>query len=386
MNTPMLSPEQFAVFPWGWQPPHGWTPPDPAVLADVRACGFNLAGFISPDDLDVVSAAGMQGIVLDHATHVGNAEAQLDEAEITRRVTELTKRVGNHPAVFGYHLRDEPGADIFPGLGRWAAAYQQASPQHLPYINLFPNYATPDQLKSANYEEHLEAFVTTVHPRFISYDHYALLDDGSVRKSYFPNLEIVRATARRHNLPFWNIVLSNAHFNYAEPTPAGLRFQLYTTLAYGARGISYFTYFTPHTGNYRLGPIDQFGHKTPTWAMLRDVNWQLHRLGPTYVTLTNLNVIHHPNVPAGCAGLSTSRWLSELTGGDLLVGEFADAQGQPFVLVVNKSLQRSTWFGLKFKQPGKICMINAYTGASESWQGEHNWLAPGQGQLLYLKN
>ena len=120
--------------------------------------------------------------------------------------------------------------------------------------------------------------------------------------------------------------------------------------------------------------------------MLRDVNWQLHRLGPTYVTLTNLNVIHHPNVPAGCAGLSTSRWLSELTGGDLLVGEFADAQGQPFVLVVNKSLQRSTWFGLKFKQPGKICMINAYTGASESWQGEHNWLAPGQGQLLYLKN
>ena len=91
-------------------------------------------------------------------------------------------------------------------------------------------------------------------------------------------------------------------------------------------------------------------------------------------------------MPAGSASLSTSRWLSELTGGDLLAGEFEDAQGQPFVLVVNKNLQRSTWFGLKFKQPGKIHLINAYTGIRELWQGEHNWLAPGQGQLLCLEN
>ncbi len=383
---PMLTPEQFVVFPWGWQPPQGWTPPDPAVLRDVRACGFNLAGFISPDDLAAVSAAGLQGIVLDHATVVGNAEAQLAAGEIAQRVAALTKRIGQHPAVFGIYLRDEPGADSYPGLGKWVAAYQQASPQHLPYINLFPNYTTLDQLKSASYADYLEAFVTTVRPRFISYDHYALFDDGSLRDSYFSNLEAVRATALRHSLPFWNIVLSNAHFNYAEPSPAGLRFQLYTTLAYGARGISYFTYFTPTTGNYRLGPIDQFGHKTPTWAMLRDVNWQLHRLGPTYVTLTSLNVIHHPHVPTGCAGLTTSRWLSELTGGDLLAGEFVDPAGRPFVLVVNKNLQRATAFGLKFKQPGKIYMINAYTGTRELWQAEHNWLAPGQGQLLYLEN
>ena len=40
-----------------------------------------------------------------------------------------------------------------------------------------------------------------------------------------------------------------------------MRFQVYTSLAYGARGLAYFKYFTPAVGNYRNGPIDPFGHE-----------------------------------------------------------------------------------------------------------------------------
>lgn len=211
------------------------------------------------------------------------------------------------------------------------------------------------------------------------------MDDGSLRDGYFQNLEAVRAVAQRHSLPFWNIVLSNAHFSYAEPTEAGLRFQLYTTLAYGARGISYFTYFTPAIGNYRLAPVDQFGHKTATWNMLRNVNLQAHRLGPVYVKLRSVNVFHHPDVPRGCSGLQSSRYIAEVGGGSLLVGEFEGPGGQPFVMVVNKSLQRSTAFSVKFKDSGQIQLVNPYTGRTEPWGGENSWLAAGQGMLLCLK-
>lgn len=148
-------------------------------------------------------------------------------------------------------------------------------------------------------------------------DHYALLGDGTVGAGYFRNLETMRAEALRSNLPFWNIVLSAAHYNYADPTDAGLRFQLYTTLAYGARGISYFTYFTPNIGNYRLGPIDQFGHKTATWDMLRNVNLQLHRIGPAYVKLRSLGVFHYPDVPEGCVSIEASRWIDRPDRGHL---------------------------------------------------------------------
>ena len=77
--------------------------------------------------------------------------------------------------------------------------------------------------------------------------------------NYWNKLEQMRAVAKRHDLPFWNIVLACAHFNFREPTQADLRFEVYSSLAYGACGIAYFMYFMRrhHCGNYRAAAIDQ---------------------------------------------------------------------------------------------------------------------------------
>lgn len=374
-----VAPEDFAILPWGG------TKADPAVLKDIAECGFNLAGFVLPEGLDAVHAAGLKCIVSGHNTHVGDAEARLDEGEIAKRVEPLVKQVGKHPAVFGYYLRDEPTAHAFPGLANWVAAYRKTDPDVRCYINLFPNVASIPQLGVTTYDEYVESFVTTVKPSFISYDHYALMDDGSLKEGYFQNLESVRKIALKYNLPFWNIVLSNAHFHYAEPSENGLRFQAYTTLAYGARGISYFTYFAPPTGNYRLAPIDQFGHKTAVWEMLRNVNLQIHQLAPTYLKLKSVNVFHHPDVPKECQDIASSKFVQEVGGGKFVVGEFEGPQGRPFVIVVNKDLHKSASFTIRFKQDGQIMQVNSYSGALHRWAGENNWLAPGQGMLLSVE-
>lgn len=375
----MIAPEEFAILPWGG------TPADPEILRGIKECGFNLAGFVSPDGLDQVRDAGLKCLVMDPSIRVGDAETKLDRSEIDKRVAAMVKRVGDHPAVFGYYLRDEPGADLYPGLAAWADSVKKADPDAVAYINLYPNYASPDQMNRPTYDDYVESYINTVNPKFVSYDHYALMDDGTVRDGYFQNLESVRAAALRHNLPFWNIVLSVAHFRYAEPTEAGFRFQMYTTLAYGARGISYFTYFSGHNGNYRLAPIDQYGQKTPTWEMLRNVNRQLLNLAPTYVKLKSVNVFHYPDVPEGCRGLETSKYLSSMKGTDLLVGEFEGPDGQPFVLVVNKNLHTSTNFRAIFKEPGPVQKVDQYTGKIVNPGSEEGWLAAGQGMLLCLK-
>jgi len=375
-----LAPEDFAILPWSW------TPNDKAKLEDIYNCGFNLAGFVAPDSLDTVAAAGLKGIVSDGSIHAGDETAKFDDAEITKRVRAAVERVKKHPAVYGYYLRDEPAANMFPTLAKWAAAVREAAPDAKAYLNLFPIYASGPQLSTGSYEQYVDDFVKMVKPQFISYDNYSLMDDGSLRDGYFQNLEVVRTVALRHKLPFWNIVLSNSHFHYAEPTEANLRFQAYTSLAYGVRGISYFTYFTPQSGNYRLAPIDQFGDKTPTWDMLRRVNLQIHRLGPTYLKLQSVNVFHHPDVPNGCQGLATSKFLSEVSGdGKYVVGEFEGPEGQPFILIVNKDLHRSASFGVKFKKTGQVLMTNAYSGHTGPWVGENVFLAAGQGILLSLK-
>lgn len=374
-----LAPEDFAILPWGW------TPGDEKVLNEIRECGFNMAGFVAPEHVELVAKAGLKCLVSDHTITSGVVDSKLDDAEIARRVKAAVEGAGRSPAVLGYYLRDEPGAAMYPQLARWTAAFQAAAPSLWCYINLFPVYVSKEGMNVATYDEYVETFVASVRPKFISYDNYSLMDDGSLRDGYFQNLEIVRAKALKYNLPFWNIVLSNAHFHYARPNDATFHFQAYTTLAYGARGISYFTYFTPSLGNYRLGPIDQFGNKTATWDALRRVNLQIHRLGPTYVKLKSVNVFHHPNVPTGSAGVSTSRHLTNISGGDFLVGEFEDAAGRPYCLVVNKSLAKSCTADVKFKSPGAVQVVNAYTATSQPWTGEHVWFAPGQGQLLTVQ-
>jgi hypothetical protein len=268
------------------------------------------------------------------------------------------------------------------------AALRKEAPGKLPYINLFPLYVPASVYPASNrtYEGYLDEFARVVKPDFISYDNYSLMDDGSLRDGYFQNLEQVRAAALRHNLPFWNIVLGNSHFHYAEPNLNTLRFQAYTTLAHGARGLSYFTYFAPKVGNYRLAPIDPFGNRTPTWDAMRQVNLEVRTLAPAYVRLKSVNVFHHPDVPTSCTGIASSRIVAGISGsGKFVVGEFEGPEGDPHALVVNRDFHKSTEFGIEFKAKGTLILVNAYTGKEEAFGGENGWLAPGQGMLFHLK-
>jgi hypothetical protein len=376
---PRAAAEDFAILAWSR------VSDDPETLRRIHDCGFNLIGVVPPEYLDAVAEARLKAIVWSDTTHVDDGKDDYEEAAIAADVAGLVARAGPHPALLGYYLRDEPHAQRFPTLARYVAAFRQAAPRAHSFINLFPNYATPLQLGTATYDEYLRQFIETVRPPILSYDHYALMEDGSLRDLYFPNLEAVRAATLEHGIPFWNVVLSNAHFTYDEPSPAGLRFQAYTTLAYGGRGIGYFTYLTPTRGNYRLSPIDQFGHKTPTWDMLRNVNLQLHALAPAMKRLASVGVFHHPEVPRGCRALAESKHVAEVEGsGQYLIGEFENPDGVPHVMVVNKDLRESASFEIRFRQSGRIMHTNSYTGRTRAWRGESNWLAPGQGMLLSL--
>jgi hypothetical protein len=233
----------------------------------------------------------------------------------------------------------------------------------------------------ANY---YDEFATAVKPTYMSYDHYCLFDNGSMSTSFYSNLESMRKVALKHNIPFWNIVLGNSHFSYAEPTSGGLAVQVYSTLAYGGRGISYFTYFSPLIGNYRDAAVDQFLNKTPTWDMVRRLNLQIHQLAPTYLKLKSVNVFHHPNVPALCSGIGSSKYVADVSGGDFLVGEFEGPNGTPYVMLVNKDINKSTGFAVRLKKEGQVMMTNAYTGLTTPLAGENGCLGPGQGVLLSL--
>jgi hypothetical protein len=268
-------------------------------------------------------------------------------------------------------------------LSTVAALVHELSPGKWPYINLFPDYATNDQLGTTNYTEYLERFIATCHPTILSYDNYSLMDDGSVRENYWSNLEALRAVCHEHGLRFWNIVLAVAHFNYHEPDAADFRFQAYTTLAYGARGIAYFTYFAPQVGNYRMAAVDQFGHETPNWFNMQNVNLQIQKLAPTLLQLTCNDVYHIGAIPKGCHAPATNSLVTSVSGDNFLVGEFTHTDGSRYLMVVNKDRSKSRPCSPQFrKSPRRLQHVSPYTGALTPFEGEYVWLAPGQGVLI----
>jgi hypothetical protein len=359
-------------------------PSDAATFKQMRQCGLTVAGFVSPQELDLCQAAGLKAIVSD--PRASNYDwKHVDEAVARKNIAKLVADTGQHPAVFGYYLRDEPSADLFAGLGTVAGLIRDLAPGKWPYINLFPNYANAQQLGTSSYEEHLERFIATCHPALLSYDHYALMDDGSLRHGYWQNLEQMRAASKKHGLFFWNIVLTVAHFNYREPSAADLRFQVYTTLAYGGRGIAYFTYFAPQVGNYRAAPIDQFGKTTLTWQHLQNVNLQVAQLAPTLLQLTSDRVYHFGSVPDGATGSTPGAVVKGMSAGEFLAGDFTHADGNRYVLIVNKDFVKSRHCAPQFQTPVRhVQMVSPYTGDLTDFGGEQQWLAPGQGVLLKL--
>lgn len=387
-KPPDMPPSEFALMAWDQ------SPSDPQQLDLMRKAGLNISGFCSPDQLDAVHAAKMACFVSDPRANSYKWTEMPDQMAVQQEIDSLVKEVRNHPAALGFFLYDEPEASLFPGLGQVERMLRKAMPGALPYVNLLPNYGTAARMGAPTYEAYLQKFMKEVHPSILSYDDYSLFN-GKMLSRFYTNLGSIRRAALKAGIPFWNVVLSNTHFTYMDPTSAGLRLQAYSTIAYGGRGIEYFTYYAPNVGNYRLAPVDQFGHRTPTWYKLRNVNSQIRELAPWLSKLHSTGVYHSAPLPEGAKPIAESHLVKKILATtyqnppvqpEYLIGEFRDAAGHPFLMIVNKSLKYSFQYVIELKHAKKrLLQISPYTGQIAPPGIESDWLAPGAGALFEIK-
>lgn len=385
------APREFPVLAWGA------SPSDPKLLAGMKKAGFTVSGFCHVEDLDKVHAAGLTCYVMDK--RISLTRDQWDklppEAELRNGIADLVKQVGNHPAAIGYFLLDEPNATMMENLGKVSAMLSELAPGKWPYVNLFPMYASRRRFEPIGYEAYVRSLVKVIRQPFISYDLYALVN-GEMMDRFYTNLEVVRRIALETKVPFWNTVLSNAHFAYMEPTDATVHLQAYATMAYGGRGVQWFTYLTYPGANGRLGAVDPFGDRTPTWGMLRRVNNEIHTLAPVLQKLSSTGVYHYPDVPEQGRPLAESKVVKSIeitqdyyrpaTAGRVLIGEFEDGQRRQYFMIVNKDLKNPFRFRIELKQPErKMYAVSSFTGIEELFVDDMNWLAPGSGMLLRVE-
>lgn len=378
-------PVKFPLMAWDYAD-------DVATLRKMAECGITSVAFVPPKALDACKEVGIGAVVFDERISGGDWTKPFDGDAAVRNLPAVIKEVGDHPAVIGYHIRDEPGPGEYPELAKAVAAIKEQAPGKWPYINLLPG-------DGEAYEKYVEDFITVCKPTAVSYDRYVLhggpTDFGV---AFWENLARVRRISLKHGLPFWNIVLTATHWNYREINEPDVRLQVWGSLVYGVSGIAYYKFYSgslpildaPDLGNFRNGPLDPFGEKTPAWHWLRNVNRQVHHLAPVLTRLKSDDVYHFGDVPKFNRGPGETSLVKDAgNGGQVVVGDFTLGDGdaaERYVMLVNKSLSQSWCCNPTFaKTPRKVSYVSPVTGEVKRYPAPYYWLAPGQGVLLKLE-
>ena len=300
------------------------------------------------------------------------------------------------PAVWGYRIHDEPYARDFPGLREIVDNIREARPGRLSYINLFPNYASEQMLGTKTYDEHVRRFVEDVDVGVLSMDHYPMMKpDSDGRSSYCSNLEVMRKYSLRQGIPFWNFFNAMPFGPHYDPTEAQLRWQIYTSIAYGAKGVLYFCYWTPRGRVFSKGGaiITAKGRKTCHYEQAKRINHGIKNLGPTLMKLTSTGVYRvGPDADPSEALGDTP--ITSLAKGDYLVGVFKHADGRRAVLLNNYSFAYTAWSTVAFNVPvEQVREVCKQTGKeipivddSPAMEGLQVSLDSGEGRLFVLSS
>jgi hypothetical protein len=372
--------ESFPLMAWDYAD-------DEATLQKMADCGINMVAFVPPEALDACEKVGIQAIVYQQGITPARWDQPFNAEEANKALPDLIKRVNDHPAAYGYHLKDEPGGDQFAELAKSVALVKELAPGKWPYINLPPGMGE-------GYDGYLDLYVNTVKPPILSYDNYPVGQDGSFSYGYWANIAQVRNAGLRHKLPFWVIMLSSAHLTYGEPNETHLRLQAWGSLVYGARGVCYYKFISgslpileaPDLGDWRNGPLDQFGEKTHTWNWMRNLNRQIQKVAPTHLKLKSDLVYHVGEVPEQNRGIGDDTLVKGLKAGDaFIIGDFTHEDGSRWVMIVNKHLRNSVPCRPEFRDsPASVEYLSPITGELKPFPDPWYCLPPGQGVLLKL--
>lgn len=272
--------------------------------------------------------------------------------ELSREPEAVVRRVMGHPALAGYYLTDEPGRAAFPGLAERVRTIQAVDNKHFCYINLLPNHAPPAALGTDTYREHVQQFIQEVPVKTLSFDHYPITEDAEgnrrINGVWYENLEIISDEARKAKKPFWAFALTVAHFTYPIPTPAELRLQVFSNLAYGAQGIQYFTYVTPTAygqNDFHHAPL-AYGtyQRTEVFDYLKEVNQEIASLSRVFLDSTVVSVAHTgEHIPPGTQPLGKlPDVIHEFeTQGEGAVVSILKKESKYFLVIVNRDFQNS---------------------------------------------
>ena len=306
----------------------------------------------------------------------------------------------NDPMVYSIHGGDEPREAKFPALVKQRDELKKIAPNLHYSNNLLPVYGFADYRE---YENYLEKYFSLLKPEMATYDLYAFQSDDPAycAPDYFPNLEIFRKIAKKYHADY-GVFMQLLGFGGNRPVSENeIRFQVFTSLAYGYKSLGWFTFCEPigEYDDWKDAAIDTKGNRTYHYSMIRRINAQVLQLGKTLLALNSTGIYFNHSVPFLCQSLKESSLVKSIKNGDGLAGEFVNPKTKElYVMIVNRSFLADAKLEIKFADQVKsIAPVSPLTGKLETpLKIDHSWfnffgeaidldLKAGEGRLFKLE-
>ena len=325
-----------------------------AHIKDLADCGIDFVVCMDNDRpaLDLFHKYGVgaivSGIVPGWWGGDGDNAGKLAETNPMEKYEAAAAAFTDHPAIWGIDVGDEPSALDFPYYGRVMDYVNRAFPNQFAYLNLYPNYAsvsqnnaqeTVNQLGTATYEEHIQKYCENVPVDYICYDFY--LYSINVTKHY-ENLRVVADACLRTGRSMWIVLQVNSNKPAEWMTENNLRFQAYTSMAFGAENIIWACYTA---GWWHNQVLDGEGNKTQQYDKLKKINAEIRTLADEYMKYRRVSTHFvgfegNPDMTAvkqeAIGSLSTGIFFDVKAdnGAPLVVGEMVNRKGDGSVALM----------------------------------------------------
>ena len=267
--------------------------------------------------------------ITDHKRMTGVADPKEDELKA------LVDEYKDYPALGGYYVWDEPHGH-FDAVKKSFDVLRAADPSRLPLVAMLPSYGPwkhPDKYPSV-----IRSFVELVDPPVLSFDYYAMRGRPgkyTQEQGVYLDLELWSSLSLETGKPLWMYVTSCSWLS--QPSLESLRLQVYSAIAYGAKGIQYFVpkSFIGRKPNFADAPLNMDGSKSDFFDTFKAFNMEVKALGP-YLMPLKLTKIMHTKPPEGTKPFTPHLGVMAAPD-DLILSFHQDKDGKDYLFIVNKN-------------------------------------------------
>ncbi len=321
--------------------------------------------------LDYAYERGMKLIVTDPRGYAKAGPDGKPTADYADGIRAVVADFGDHPALFGFHIGDEPEENFKEAFFECYRIQKEIAPHLHPFANLLPYFHwILERAGTDSWPNYLDEFAEKSNADLVGYDCYVQMNQGeSGWDDYFRNLRFHRESALRNGVPFWNTILSVGHYKYRCPNQDDLRWQFNTSIVAGANGIAWFFYYMREPEhNYRMSPVDEHWNKTQTYYDIQRIQKSFHRrYGDLFNRLVSTRVTFYAKAYAEGNQFTPNELIMSVEGESgvpMVIGEFADIDGKRYAVFVNNSTTENERYTITFQKNTKIFCYD--------WNGKEN--------------